>query len=298
MRDMVRGIAAMIVACICAVVGTSPAMSAYPERPIHLMVSFPPGGSSDAMARIVQPGLERLLGQPIIIENRAGALGTNLALQEKMPYDPRKDVAPVSGLAGSPFILGAASSFQGATLRDVIGQAKTLGEKLAIGHGGNGTLMHLTAEMFNQMAGTKVQLVPYRGIAPVVTDLAGNHVALGIIDPPSGMSQIEAGQIKTIAVSSAKRFPRLLQIPTFAESGLPGFESNGWFGIVAPAGTPADVIATLNTALVKVLNEPDVVDRIRALGAEPMPMTPLEYGAFIRTEIDKWSKVVGAGKPN
>src|SRR5262245_49328481 len=324
MHDRARAIASVIVACVCVVVGNTPACSAYPDRPILLLVSFPPGVSSDAMARIVQPGLERLLGQPIIIENRAGAggmlaidvvakaapdgyllglggagaLGTNLALQEKMPYDPRKDVAPVSGLAGSPFILGAASSFQGATLRDVIAQAKTQGNKLSIGHGGNGTLMHLTAEMFNQMAGTKVALVPYRGIAPVVSDLVGGHVALGIIDPPSGMAQIEAKQLKIIAVSSAKRFPRLPQIPTLAESGLPGFESNGWFGIVAPAGTPSDVIATLNAALVKVLNDPAVVERIRALGAEPMPMTPAEYGAFIRTEIDKWSKVVGAGKPN
>jgi tripartite-type tricarboxylate transporter receptor subunit TctC len=325
MRHRIRAIATAMVACLCVGIGmgVGPAAAAYPERPIRLIVSFPPGGSSDAMARIVQPGLERLFGQTIVIENRAGAggmlaidvvakaapdgyvlglggagaLGTNLALGEKMPYDPRKDVTPVSGLAGSPFILAAAPSFQGTSLRDVIAQAKRLAEKLSIGHGGNGTLMHLTAEMFNQMAGTKVQLVPYRGIAPVVTDLVGNHVALGIIDPPSGMAQIEAGQIKTIAISSAKRFPRMPQIPTLAESGLPGFESNGWFGIVVPAGTPPDVIATLNTALVKVLNDPDVVERIRALGAEPMPMTPVEYGAFIRTEIDKWSKVVGA-KPN
>jgi len=324
MSGMARAVATMLVAGACAAVGGSPAVSAYPERPIRLLVSFPAGGSSDAMARIVQPGLERLLGQPVVIENRAGAggmiaidavakaapdgyliglggagaLGTNLALQEKMPYDPRKDVAPVTGLAGSPFILAAAPSFPGASLRDVIARAKASSDKLAIGHGGNGTLMHLTAEMFNQMAGTKVALVPYRGIAPVVTDLVGNHVALGIIDPPSGMAQIDGGQIKTIAISSAKRFPRLPQIPTFAESGLPGFESNGWFGIVAPAGTPAEVITKLNAALVTLLKEPDVVERIRALGAEPMPMTPTDYAAFIRSEIDKWVKVVTAGKPN
>src|SRR5258705_4772919 len=243
MRDMVRAIATVLVACVGAAMGNSPAVSAYPERPIRLIVSFPPGGSSDAMARIAQPGLERLLGQPIVIENRAGAggmlaidvvakappdgyvlglggagaLGTNLALQEGMPYDPRKDVAPVSGLAGSPFILAAAPSFQGASLRGVIAQAKTLGEKLSIGHGGNGTLMHLTAEMFNQMAGTKVQLIPYRGIAPVVTDLIGGHVTLGIVDPPSALAAIEAGQIKAVAISSAARFPRMKDVPTFAE---------------------------------------------------------------------------------
>src|SRR5207342_87190 len=139
----------------------------------------------------------------------AGALGTNLGLGEKMPYDPRKDIAPVTGLAASPFIFAAAPSFPGQSLRDVIAQAKAQGDKLAIGHGGNGTLMHLTAEMFNQMAGTKAALVPYRGIAPVVTDLIGSHVALGIIDPPSGMSAIEGAKIKTVAISSPRRFSRL-----------------------------------------------------------------------------------------
>jgi len=324
MWAIVRGVATVILACWCA--GITPSLAAYPDRPIRLIVSFPPGGSSDAMARIVQPGLERLFGQPVVIENRAGAggmiaidavakstpdgyvlglggagaLGTNLALGEKMSYDPRKDIAPVTGLAGSPFILAAAPSLPGASLRDVLALARGSADKLAIGHGGNGTLMHLTAELFNQMAGTKVALVPYRGIAPVVTDLVGNHVALGIIDPPSGMAAIEAGQIKTIAISSARRFPRLPQIPTLDESGLPGFESSGWFGIVVPAATPADVIAKLNTAFVTVLKDPDVVERIRALGAEPMPMTPAEYGTFINSEIEKWLKVVTAspGRPN
>jgi tripartite-type tricarboxylate transporter receptor subunit TctC len=311
-------------ACLFLGFGSGPAASAYPEKPIRLLVSFPPGGSSDAMARIVQPGVERLLGQPIVVENRAGAggmiaidmiakaapdgytiglggagaLGTNLGLQDKMSYDPQKDVAPVTGLAASPFILAAAPSFQGRSLRDVIALAKSSGDKLAIGHGGNGTLMHLTAEMFNQMAGTKAALVPYRGIAPVVTDLIGSHVALGIIDPPSGMSAIEGAKIKTVAISSARRFSRLPDIPTFAESGLPSFESTGWFGIVVPTGTPPDVIARLNTAFVTVLKDPDVVERIRALGAEPIPMPATEFAAFIKSEIDKWLKVVRAAAIN
>jgi tripartite-type tricarboxylate transporter receptor subunit TctC len=151
--------------------------------------------------------------------------------------------------------------------------------------------------MFNQMAGIKVALVPYRGIAPVVNDLVGAHVALGIIDPPSGMSAIEAAKIETLAISSARRFSRLPNIPTFAEAGLPGFESTGWFGIVAPAGTPSDVVARLNAAFVTVLKDPDVVERIRALGAEPIPMEPDAFAAFIRSEIDKWLKVATA-KPN
>src|SRR5262245_45413290 len=321
-RNVARFATAVI--AMALTIGALPSADAFPDKSIRLIVGFPPGGSSDAMARIVQQGLEKQLGQPVVVENKpgagamiavdqvaksapdgytiglggAGALGSNLGLGEKMPYDPRKDIAPVTGLAGSPFMLAAAPSLKGKSLRDIIAMAKADPGKLVVGHGGNGTLMHLTAEMLNQMAGTKVALVPYRGIAPVVSDLVGGHVALGIIDPPSGMAQIEAKQLKTIAVSSAKRFARLPPIPTLAESGLPGFESNGWSGIVAAGATPPDGMATRNTALVKVLKEPDVVERIRALGAEPMPMTPVEYGAFSRTEIDKWSKVVVAGKPN
>jgi len=309
------------IACLCLGWAGS-AAAAFPDRPIRIVVSFPPGGSSDAMARIVQPGVEKILGQSVVIENKpgaggmiaidmiaksppdgyvlglggAGALGTNLGLQEKMPYDPRTDLAPVTGIAGSPFILAAAPTFQGQSLRDVIAFAKSSG-KIEIGHGGNGTLMHLTAELFNQMAGTKVALVPYRGIAPVVTDLIGGHVALGVIDPPSGMTAIEGAKIKTVAISSATRFARLPDIPTFAESGLPGFESTGWFGIVAPAGTPPDVVAKLNAAFVTVLKDPEVIERIRALGAEPIPMSSADFAAFIRAEIDKWLKVTKAAGP-
>jgi tripartite-type tricarboxylate transporter receptor subunit TctC len=290
----------------------------WPDRPIRMLISFPPGGSSDAVGRIVQPGLEKRLGQTIVIENRpgaggmiaidavakaapdgytlglggAGALGGNVALGEKMPYDPRKDVAPVTVLSASPFILAAAPSLKVTSLQDVIALSKR--EKLAVGHGGNGTLMHLTAEMFNQMAGIKLPMVPYRGIAPVVTDLIGGHVALGIVDPPSAVAAIETGKIKAIAMSSSARFPRLNEIPTFAEQGLKGFESIGWFGIIAPAKTPPAVIAKLNAALVAELKEPSVVERIHALGAEPMPQTPQEFSAFIVNEIDKWTKVVAA----
>jgi tripartite-type tricarboxylate transporter receptor subunit TctC len=323
-RAIVRVLAATVFAFLCA--GAESGRAAYPDRPIRLLVGFPPGGSSDAMARIVQPGVEKLLGQTLVIENRAGAsamiavdavakavpdgytiglggggaLGINLGLQEKMPYDPQKDIAPVTGLAGSPFIFAAAPSLAGTSLQDVIALAKAQADKLAIGHGGNGTLMHLMAEMFNQAAGTKVALVPYRGMAPVVTDLIGSHVALGVIDPPSGMSAIEAGKIKAIAISSVRRFARLPDLPTFAEAGLPGFEATGWFGIVAPAGTPVDVIAALNAAFVEVLNDPGTVERIRALGAEPIPMTPGAFAAFIKAEIDKWLKVAAAsrGKAN
>jgi tripartite-type tricarboxylate transporter receptor subunit TctC len=317
-RDIVRFAAVMVALGVS--LGSVPAAGAFPDKPIRFIVSFPPGGSSDAMARTVQAGLEKQLGQPVVIENKpgagamigidavakaapdgytiglggAGAFGTNLALGEKMPYDPRKDIVPVTGLAGSPFILAAAPSLKGKSLRDIIALAKADPGKLAIGHGGNGTGMHLTAEMLNQMAGIKLALVPYRGIAPVVNDLIGGHVALGIVDPPSAMAAMEAGKIETVAITSAKRFSRLPDIPTVDESGLPGFESNGSFGIVAPAGTPPDVIAKLNAAFIAVLNDPAVVERIHALGAVPMPMTPPEFGAYTARDLTKWEKVVQA----
>jgi tripartite-type tricarboxylate transporter receptor subunit TctC len=324
MSSITRAVATVLATCLCVGL-TGGTAGAYPDRPIRLLVSFPAGGSTDAMARLVQPAVEKLLGQPLIIENRAGAsgliaidavakappdgyliglggtaaLGSNHGFQAKASYQPRTDIVPVTGLAGSPFLLAASPSFRGKSLQDVIALAKAQGEKLTIGHGGNGTLMHLTAALFNQMAGIKAALVPYRGMAPVVTDLIGSHVAFGLIDPPSGMSALEAGKIKAVAVTSAKRFGRLPDVPTFAESGLPRFESNGSFGVVVPAGTPAGVIARLNSAFVSVLKDPEIARRIRELGGEPMPMTPDAFAAFIRTETEKWLKVAGSSaQPN
>jgi tripartite-type tricarboxylate transporter receptor subunit TctC len=317
MPAIMRVLGALLVAWLCVGLSGSPA-HAWPDKPIRVLISFPPGGSSDAMARLVQPVVEKLLGQTLIIENRPGAggllaidavaksppdgyvigvggtaaLGSHHGFQAKGTMDVRKDVAPVTGLAGSPFILAASPAFQGKTVRDIIALAKA--QKLTIGHGGNGTLMHLTAELFNQMAGTQLALVPYRGMAPVVTDLIGSHVAFGISDPPSAVAAVEAGKIRAVAVTSLKRSARLPGIPTVDESGVPGFESNGSFGIVAPAGTPADVIARLNAAFVKALNDPAIVKRIHELGADPLPMTPAEFGVFVEREARKWLKVAAS----
>ena len=313
---------AIVLACQCAAVGSGRAASAYPERAIRLVVGFPAGGSSDAIARIVQPNVEKQLGQTLVIENRPGAggaiamgivakappdgyliglggaagLGVSLGVQENITYDARKDLAPITGLASVPFILAASNSLQGKTLRDIIAMAKQP-NKLALGHGGNGTLMHLASEMFNQMADTRLELVPYRGMAPVVTDLIGGHMPLGIVDPPSAMTAIKGGLIAPIAVSSAHRYPGLPETPTFAEQGLAGFEAIGWFGIVAPAGTPGDVVAKINSAFVTALNDPAIVGRIRGLGSDPMPMAPDEFSRFLESEARKWETVAAkAGK--
>jgi tripartite-type tricarboxylate transporter receptor subunit TctC len=317
MRSVAKAAIAVALACQWAGIESAFAAGGYPERAIRLVIGFPAGGSSDAIARIVQPNVEKQLGQTLIIENRPGAggaiaigmvakappdgyliglggaagLGVSLGVQENVTYDARKDLAPVTGLASVPFILAASNSLRGKTLRDIIAMAKQP-NKLALGHGGNGTLMHLTSEMFNQMADTRLELVPYRGMAPVVTDLIGGHMPLGVVDPPSAMTAIEGGLITPVAVSSAHRYPRLPDTPTFAEQGLAGFEATGWFGIVAPAGAPNDVIATINAAFVTALRDPAIVGRIRALGSDPMPMAPDEFSRFIESEAKKWEAVV------
>src|SRR3954470_10409434 len=322
MGSAAKALIAILLAWQWAGVTSSYAANTYPERAIRLVVGFPAGGSSDAIARIVQPNVEKQLGQALVIENRAGAggaiaigmvakappdgyliglggaagLGVSLGVQENVGYDPRKDLAPVTGLASVPFILAASNALRGKTLGDIVAMAKQPNQ-LAIGHGGNGTLMHLTSEMFNQMADTRLELVPYRGMAPVVTDLIGGHMALGVVDPPSAMTAIEGGLITPIAVSSAHRHPRLPDTPTFAEQGLSGFEATGWFGIVAPAGTPSDVVAKINLAFVTALSDPASVERIRGLGSEPMPMAPDEFSRFLETEAKKWETVAArAGK--
>src|SRR3954451_18467674 len=314
MRSASKAVTAIVLAL--ASVASGSAESVYPERAIRLVVGFPPGGSTDPIARIVQPNVEKQLGQTLVIENRAGAgsaiaigmvakappdgyliglgaaagLGVSPGVQDNVTYDPRKDLAPVSLLASVPFILAASNSLRGKTLADIIVMARQP-NKLAIGHGGNGTLMHLTAQMFNQMADTRIDLVPYRGTGPVVTDLIGGHMPLGGVDSPSAMAAIEGGLITPIAVSSSTRYERLPDIPTFAEQGLKGFEATGWFGIVAPAGTPQDVIAKINAAFVAALKDPAIAQQIRTLGSDPMPMAPDEFSRFLESEATKWETV-------
>ena len=235
MARTLRALSVILLACQWAAHEGALAASAYPERAIRLVVGFPAGGSSDAIARVVQPGVERQLGQTLVIENRPGAggaiaigmvakappdgyliglggaagLGISLGVQENITYDARKDLAPVTGLASVPFILAASNSLGRKSLRDIIAMAKEP-NKLVIGHGGNGTLMHLTAEMFNQMADTRIELVPYRGMAPVVTDLIGGHMSLGVIDPPSALTAHHADRRQFgSAISRSSRYANI-----------------------------------------------------------------------------------------
>jgi tripartite-type tricarboxylate transporter receptor subunit TctC len=264
----------------------------------------------------MQPALEKILGQPVVVENRAGAggmlgvdaiakaapdgytiglagagaLGVNIGERVTRPYDPAKDLAMISMAAGSPFILVATPGLKASTLGDVIKLAKAEPGRMSIGHGGNGTAMQLAALTFVTLADVKVNLVPYRGTAPAVTDAIAGHVQLAIADPPPSMGAISDGKLKAIAVSSKQRFSVFPDVPTFIELGLKDFEITGWFGIAAPGGTPRDIVRKLNAAVVAALKDPEVVRRIRTVGMEPMPTTPEEFSATIESEIAKAAK--------
>jgi tripartite-type tricarboxylate transporter receptor subunit TctC len=290
----------------------------YPVKPVRFIVSFPPGGSADLMARQVALKLSEKFGQTFVVENRAGAggnigldavaksapdgytiglgaagaLAVNVSLYKTMPFDPVKDFAPVTLLAEIPFVLAVNPSLQAKTVAEFVALAKAKPGALSIGHGGNGTAMHLSSQLINAMAGTSIELVAYKGSSPAATDTMAGHVPASMIDIPSGVNLIQSKRLTALAVTSSKRVEALPDVPTFAESGMPGYESVGWFGVVAPAGTPAPIVAKLNAGIVEALQDPDIRQRALAAGAIPASSTPEAFGAMIRSEIAKWAKVI------
>ena len=292
--------------------------ASYPTKPIRLVVTFPPGGSADITARTLGAKMSERLGQPIIIDNRpgaggnigldivakaspdgytiglgaAGALAVNVSLYPKMPFDPVKDFAPVGMVAIIPFVLVANPSIAAANLRDLLTMVKAKPGTLSIGHGGNGTAMHLSAELLKQMSGIDVVLVPYKGSGPATTDVMSNQIPLAISDIPASIAFITSGRLKALGVTSTKRSVTLPDVPSFADAGVPGYESIGWFGMVAPAGTPVPIVNRLNSELQSALNDPETNRRILATGAEPMPNSPSEFQKMIESEIQKWAKVI------
>jgi tripartite-type tricarboxylate transporter receptor subunit TctC len=290
----------------------------YPSRPITLIVTFPPGGSADIVARALEPKVSTDLGQGVVIENRpgaggnigigavaraapdgytlgiaaAGVLAVNPHIKQSMPFDPIKDLAPVTLVAKTPFVLAAWPSAPAKSIAEVIAVAKANPDKMAIGHGGNGTAMHLTGALFTQKAQVKIPLVAYRGTAPAANDLLGGHVPLAVLDIPTSQQLILEGKLLGLAVSSTTRVATLPKVPTMIESGIEDYESVGWFGLVAPAGTPGAIVAKLNDVFTAALKDKAVVERITTVGAEPAPTTPEAFGAYIRSESEKWGKVV------
>ena len=292
----------------------------YPAKPIRFIVSFPPGGSSDLIARAIAPHMSARLGQPVVVENRpgaggmigvdavakaapdgytiglaaAGALSSNISLYPKMPFHPENDLAPISTLAMIPFFLIAHPS-QPATLKEVIAKAKSAPGALSFGHGGNGSTMHLSGELLNMLANVKIQAVPYKGSGPVSADVLGGQVPLGVVDVPSAISNVKAGKVRALAVTSKQRISAAPEVPTFEEAGVPGYEAIGWFGVVAPKETPRPIIDRLNAEIRAALAAPEIRERALAAGTEPFTNTPEEFAAMIREETKKWAEVIKAG---
>jgi tripartite-type tricarboxylate transporter receptor subunit TctC len=291
---------------------------AYPVKPIRLVVPFPAAGTTDILAREVAQRLSVSFGQSVIVDNRPGAAGNigsdlvaksapdgytllmgtvgthaiNPSLYTKMPYNHVKDFVPIVLVAGVPNVLEVTPSLPVNSVADLIKLAKEKPGQLNFASSGSGTSIHLSGELFKTMAGVDIVHVPYKGSSPAVTDLMGGQVQLMFDNLPSSLAQIKAGKLRAIAVTSAQRSPTLPNIPTIAESGLPGFEASSWFGLLAPAGTPAAVVARINADVNQWLQTAEAKEKLLAQGAVPAGGTPEQFAAHIRAETEKWAKVV------
>lgn len=305
--------------------GLASAQPSFPARPLRLVVPFTPGGSSDVLARAIGVEIGRTLGQPVVVENVPGAggslgaeraakapadghtllmghigtLAVNPALYPRLPYDPVRSFAPVAWVARVPNLLVVHPSVPAKDLKELVAHAKAHPGRLNYGSGGNGSAAHTTMEYFKLQTGTSFLHIPYRGTAPSVTDLLAGQVQVLFTGVPALLPHIKAGRMRALAVSSPKRLVLLPDVPTVAESGIAGtrgFEADQWYGLVAPAGTPPEVVALLNEHVNRALASEDVRSRLAAEGAEATPATPQAFGQLIAREIPRWDKVVKAAR--
>ena len=291
---------------------------AWPNRPVRFLVPFAAGaGINDIMARLVGQHLGAGLGQPVVIENRAGAGGiagteaaakaapdgytflmTNVSLVTSaflyagLPYDPQKDFVPVTLVATSPLMLVVHPSVAAKSVQELVALAKANPGRLNFGSGGVGSTPHLSVELFKSAAGIDAVHVPYKGGAPALNDLIGGQLSFMIENVPGTMPFVKGGRLRALAITSAQRSPLEPALPTMAESGVPGYEVVGWQGLFGVAGTPPDIVARLQAEVAKVLRLPEVRERLAALGAEPVGSTPAEFGAFVRAENARWGRII------
>jgi tripartite-type tricarboxylate transporter receptor subunit TctC len=294
----------------------------YPTKPIRFLVPFPPGGGNDTMARTVGQKMTERLGQPVVIDNRPGAGGNigaetaahalpdgytiflggvgshgiNPNLMKKPPYDPIKDFAPVSLIASAPMLVIVPLSLPAKSMNEFLQLAKARPGELNFASSGAGSIAHLAAELLNSMAKIKLEHVPYKGTGPALTDLFAGRVQVLFNSTVSAMPHVRAGKVRALAMTAAKRSPALPDLPTLAESGVPGYEATSWYGMLAPAGTPRAIVTKLNGEVVRIAQLPEVRERLAADAAEPGGNSPEEFGAYIRRELARWKTVIEQAK--
>jgi len=289
----------------------------YPAKPVRIVVGYPPGGPSDILARAIGARLGENLGQQVIVDNRPGAsgmIGAELvarsapdgytlllvpatfsvlpSLHPKMPYDNERDLAPVSLVAAAPFILIVHPTLPVKTVRDLIALSRAHPGEINYAAASTGGLPHLAGELFNSMTGTTLNFIPYKGAAPATNDLLAGQVPLMFNNMLSAMPHVKSGRLRAIAVTSLKRSQAVPELPTIAESGIPGFEVSGWYGVLAPAGTAPDVVSRLNGEFNRVARLADVIQRLAGDGVEAVASTPDQFAQYLREETAKWRKVV------
>jgi len=308
-----------LLALLCLVSANAFAQ-AFPAKPIHIIVPYPPGGGTDVVARTVAPKMQEALGQPVVVENRAGAggnIGTdfvakapadgytllvasastaiNTTLSKNVTWQATRDFAPVALLVLNQSLLVVHPSVPATSVRELIALAKSKPGHVTFASYGNGSSAHLIGELFKMMAGVDLVHVPYKGAAPAVNDLLGGQVNMLFSDVAAILPHVKSGKVRALGIGSEKRFAGLPDVPTIAEAGVPGFVGGGFLGLVAPAGTPREAIDKLNAAAVKSLAAPEVADRLNSLASPPQGGAPEAFGALLRSEVEKWARVIRAG---
>ena len=312
--------ARLILACTLAAGASMPAwpQAGYPNRPVKIIVAFPPGQATDQTARALAQKMSETLGQQFFIENRPGAasiigseaaakapndgytlfmgssgsLAVNPGMYAKLPYDAARDFTPIAQAMKVPFFIVVRNDFPATTVKDLVAYLKANPDRVNFGSAGSGASNHLSTELFKSVAGVSMIHVPYKGSPPAVTDLLGGQIGLMFETGPLVLPHVKSGRLKFLAVGSTQRSAALPDLPTIAESGYPGFETVGWAGLLAPAGTPREIISKLNAEAVRILGQPELKERFVAMGAELVSGTPEEFGAYIKSETAKWGKVI------
>lgn len=318
-------LASLLLLHVPAALAQSSGAQNFPNRPVKIVVPWPAGGGTDIFARAIGEKLHKAMGQPFLVENRPGASGnigasavakspadgytimlatitlaTNPAFYKSLDFDATKDLAPITLVAGSPHMLVINPSVPAKNVQELIALAKKNPGKMSYASAGTGSPFHIAAELFKEQAGVDILHVPYKGGAPAVADVLGGHVQMAFANLVAVVAQSRSGQVRALAVTTAKRSIAAPDVPTMAEAGLPGYDFASWFGFLAPAGTPPDIIKKLNAEIVKAVRAPEIAARLSEEGADLIAGSPEDFGVYLKNETAKWRKVIGAAgiQPN